>query len=60
LLGVKVPPFVKVRISMRADGGSIFEFDQEWIPLGLQVLREPALSWVLEGITIDAPQATTW
>jgi hypothetical protein len=47
-------------VSPWPDGGAFIENDDKWIPLGPQVLREHALSWVLEGTTIHAPQATTW
>jgi hypothetical protein len=49
MLDVKVAPFVKGNVTLRPGGGVIIEFDCEWIPLGLRILREHELIWNVEG-----------
>jgi hypothetical protein len=41
-------------------GGFIAEHDEEWVPLGLKVLKEHARIWNVDGIMLNAPSMTTW
>jgi hypothetical protein len=60
MLEIKVPPFVKGRISPQVQGGVTIEYDEDWTPLNCRVLRERELIWNLGGIMLPAPCATTW
>jgi hypothetical protein len=35
MLGVKIPPLEKAKKSRPISGGTIIEFDEEWVPLKL-------------------------
>jgi hypothetical protein len=52
MLEIKVPPFVKGRISPQVQGGVIIEYDEEWTPLNRRVLREHELIRNVEGTMI--------
>jgi hypothetical protein len=60
ILGVKIPPLEKARISRHPDGGTLIELDEEWVPLNSKIIRELELSWNVDGQLIHAPDVTDW
>jgi hypothetical protein len=55
ILNVKFPPVSQCRITPRAHGGSIFEFDGEVPPLNCRLLKEHIFTWNIEGRLLEAP-----
>jgi hypothetical protein len=59
LFEVKVPPFEQCRITVKPNGETLIEQEEDWVPLSRRVLRERALVWNLNWVILSAPQAST-
>jgi hypothetical protein len=60
LLGYKLPPAATGQVISCHGGGSIVQFGEDMVPLGLKILKVDLLSWNLNGLILKAPQPTTW
>jgi hypothetical protein len=60
IFDVKTPPFEQCRITPLSGVGATIEQDEDWVPLGLRLVREHALSWNLNGTILNAPMPTAW
>jgi hypothetical protein len=59
-LGIKLPPFSRLRISPSTTGGILFEADEEFSPLNLGIIRELQPSWQMPRLRIDSPGPMEW